>query len=67
MDQALRCQRCGDVIGTYEPMIVLSDGARHETSLAASPKLAGEGAEHYHSACFAQLHGHSGHPNKEKP
>jgi hypothetical protein len=57
MDQALRCQRCGDVIGTYEPMIVLSDGAMHETSRAASPKLAGEGAEHYHRACFAQLHG----------
>jgi len=57
MGQAVRCRRCGDVIGTYEPMIVLNDGAMHETSLAASPKLASEGAEHYHSACFAQLRG----------
>jgi hypothetical protein len=57
MDQALRCQRCGDVIGTYEPMIVLNDGAMHETSTAANPNLASERGEHYHRACFAQLHG----------
>lgn len=52
MDLALRCQRCGDVIGAYEPMIVLEDGDARETSKAADPKAASERGEHYHRDCY---------------
>jgi hypothetical protein len=38
-------------------MIVLDDGNMHETSRVANPDLASEGAEHYHRACFSELHG----------
>ena len=52
MDLALRCRRCGDVIGTYEPMIVLENGNARETSKAADPKAASEWSEHYHRDCY---------------
>jgi len=52
MDLALRCQRCGDVIGTYEPMIVLEDGDARETSKVADQKATSEWSEYYHHACY---------------
>jgi hypothetical protein len=30
MDKTLRCHQCEDVIGVYEPMIVLTDGQARE-------------------------------------
>ena len=50
---ALRCARCRDVIGVYEPVIVWASGAIRETSRAAEPALGGPGADYYHSACHA--------------
>jgi hypothetical protein len=52
----LRCTRCGDVIGVYEPMVVVrgADEAR-ETSRAADPALPLVGAEHFHSECYAAM------------
>ena len=31
------CQRCGDVIGVYEPLVLQTPSGRQETSLAADP------------------------------
>jgi hypothetical protein len=52
MNLALRCQRCGDVIGSYEPMILLESGGVRETSRAAEPKAASPCSEHYHRDCY---------------
>jgi hypothetical protein len=37
MSDMLRCQQCGEVIGTYEPYFVIVDGQPQERSLLASP------------------------------
>lgn len=49
----IRCVDCGDVIGSYEPLVVVVDRAARETSLAAEPQIPIAGAEHYHAACFS--------------
>lgn len=52
----LRCERCGDVIGVYEPMIVLRDGQPHTTSKAAEQKAPGGLlGQCCHAACYEQL------------
>lgn len=48
----VRCKRCGEVVGVYEPMIVVADGDAHRTSLAASGRAAVEAAECYYAACY---------------
>ena len=57
MDSRLRCHHCEDVIGVYEPMIVLTDGQARNTSRAAEPDERGFRGECYHRACFTQVHG----------
>jgi hypothetical protein len=57
MNAAPRCQRCKDVIGVYEPMIVLSEGRARDTSRAAEAGGASPVGECYHHACYAQAHG----------
>jgi len=47
----VRCQHCGDVIGIYEPLVLLSESGRRETSLAAEPELSGAPSPAYHRAC----------------
>lgn len=47
----MRCHHCGDVIGIYEPLVLLSESDRRETSLAAEPDLAVGASSVYHSAC----------------
>ena len=54
MNDAPRCRRCRDVIGAYEPMILLLDGTARETSRAAEPDVDGRG-DRYHGHCYAQL------------
>lgn len=54
MNGAPRCLRCGDVIGVYEPTILLVDGRARETSRAAEPDIGTRG-DSYHGACYAQL------------
>jgi hypothetical protein len=54
MNDAPRCHRCRDVIGVYEPMILLADGAARETSRAAEPDAATRG-DSYHGSCYAEL------------
>jgi len=54
----MRCSHCGDVIGSYEPLIVLLDDEVRETSRAAEPELALDtGAERFHVACFSTSSG----------
>ena len=45
---------CGDVIGVYEPVILLVDGGGRETSRAAGPDDGTHG-DLYHRYCYAQL------------
>jgi hypothetical protein len=48
----VRCSRCGDLIGVYEPMVMLADGAPPRLSaLFLEPDLAGEGAVLLHRGC----------------
>jgi hypothetical protein len=54
MNGAPRCRRCSDVIGVYEPMILLVDGRACETSRAAEPD-AGAHGDLYHRCCYARL------------
>jgi hypothetical protein len=56
MDPLPRCAHCGEVIGAYEPTIVVElDGIIHETSWAAQPKLVGLPTGNYHLACHRAL------------
>jgi hypothetical protein len=57
MDEKLRCVSCGDVIGAYEPLIVLLDGRARSTSKAAEADGRGPLGESYHRACFEGEHG----------
>jgi hypothetical protein len=41
-DHRLRCAVCGDVIGFYEPVVVLDDSGLRETSLLNEPMLVAE-------------------------
>ena len=49
----LRCTHCGDVIGVYEPLVMLTHQEVRETSYAAQPDLPSRG-EYYHRACHAE-------------
>ena len=52
MTSRLRCVRCQDVIGAYEPVVAVQDGLVRETSAAAEPWLLRGDGEHYHRACY---------------
>ncbi len=47
------CRHCRDVIGVYEPMVVLLDGETLLTSRAASDGNIPQDTHRYHKACFA--------------
>jgi hypothetical protein len=47
----VRCRQCGDVIGIYEPLVLLTATGRRETSLAAEPELSAAPPPVYHRAC----------------
>lgn len=47
------CPHCAEVIGVYEPMVIVdSTGAVRETSRAAEPALGAQAVERYHLACY---------------
>jgi hypothetical protein len=54
--ETIRCQRCGDVIGVYEPMVLLLGDEARVTSGAAANQLPAH-ARRLHEACFALLDG----------
>ena len=56
-----RCALCGDVIGSYEPMILVEDGKPRKTSASAKqdrdPQASErdpQASERYHAACYPQ-------------
>jgi hypothetical protein len=51
--EAMKCGRCGDVIGIYEPVVLLSDGRARMTSAAAEPGVREAPGERFHRACCA--------------
>jgi hypothetical protein len=51
------CRHCEDVIGAYEPMVVLADGRARMTCKAAEPDLAPDVEECYHHACYMAARG----------
>ncbi len=55
-----RCRHCGDVIGAYEPVIVVQSGEARETSRAAEPELVRHAACCYHRECHEASHGADG-------
>ena len=54
MRDQTRCRQCGDLIGVYEPLIVLADGHPRETSRAAYPN-AGDSVQCFHRHCYEEL------------
>jgi len=48
-----RCAHCADVIGVYEPMVMLTGSEALQTSYATQPDLSPH-SEYFHSACHAQ-------------
>lgn len=51
-DPRLRCSRCGDIIGSYEPLVHVSGRTARETSRAAEPHLLGVDGELFHLDCY---------------
>ena len=54
MDEAVTCRHCGDVIGVYEPMIVVAEAQARTTSRLREPDAPGD---RYHHACYLEVHG----------
>ncbi len=54
MERSLKCRHCGDVIGAYEPMIVVCDGQARSTSRSAERESGPGARECYHRACYAR-------------
>lgn len=48
----LACDYCAEVIGVYEPLVVVIDGEARETSRAAEPSVGAEPCELYHRTCY---------------
>jgi hypothetical protein len=57
IEDKLRCAHCGDVIGTYEPMVALVDGRARDTSKAAETGNEECLQNCYHQACYAHARG----------
>jgi hypothetical protein len=57
MNETFRCHLCGDIIGVYEPTVVLSDGQARSTSRAAEQGDPAAAGDCYHQACYMLAHG----------
>lgn len=57
MEEPLRCDFCGDVIGVYEPMVVVTAGRPRSTSLLIERSREDDPPEPpvqmFHHSCFA--------------
>ena len=62
MSEPMRCRRCGDVIGYYEPLVMVEPGQVRTTSAAAEPQLNVAPGERFHPACYAEAHSVSTSP-----
>ena len=48
----IHCPHCGDVIGVYEPLIVIVEGEAVQTSRAATQGELTLAGPYYHASCF---------------
>jgi hypothetical protein len=48
------CDHCGRVIGVYEPMVVIVDGQRRDTSRAADQLVSAVSGPRFHRDCYAE-------------
>src|SRR5579875_3787550 len=53
----LFCRHCNDLIGVYEPMVLMTPELNYETSLASDPSLYQTEHRCYHRTCFDQAAG----------
>ena len=53
----MKCDHCADVIGVYEPLILVCGDEVRETSRAADPKLHAQPGERYHRTCYLERAG----------
>ena len=51
--EQLLCHKCNEVIGVYEPLIMLLDGQVVETSRANTDGTRHQRGISYHGSCFA--------------
>jgi hypothetical protein len=49
---AMRCRACGDVIGYYEPLVLLESTGTRETSVAAEPGIRVASGQRFHRGCY---------------
>lgn len=59
----LRCPACGELIGVMEPLVVVADGERYETSWL-SPDFRPDAEMILHAACVAAGHLASGREHR---
>jgi hypothetical protein len=52
MSYVPRCLRCGQVIGVYEPAVVVNERVAQRTSQAAHQLLGRVEGDRYHLACY---------------
>jgi hypothetical protein len=52
LHSVVRCDGCHDVIGTYEPLVVVASGRAHQTSYASEPELCAQSDAHFHRSCY---------------
>lgn len=52
-----RCASCDEIIGVYEPMVILLPSGSRTTSRAAERDLADVPEARFHQACFDSAHG----------
>lgn len=45
------CEVCGDVIGVYEPLVMLTIASERSTSRAAEPELRARDGAYFHREC----------------
>jgi len=50
----MRCVRCGDVIGHYEPLMLIAQNEEQLTSAAADPQIAERPGALFHRACYVK-------------
>lgn len=50
----LTCDHCGEVIGVYEPIVVIVDGEAYETSRAAGEATVARPGLRYHRDCYVE-------------
>lgn len=52
-----RCDHCDEVIGVYEPMVIVNSDEVRMTSRAAEPAIVAETGERYHRTCYLERGG----------